>query len=379
MNRAERFCRLTLSAVSRTFALNIPVLPAPLDLVVSVAYLLCRIADTIEDETEGSAAERRPLLVEFARLCELPPEWRPASVLFARGARRHLRPSAPSAEVRLLRGTPLVLTALSWLEPSARQAIARCLRVMTGGMSDLMAIQPTKGRAPVRNKVAGPVESAVDGPASKRVEGPVPSRVEGLADLDQTLTYCYYVAGVVGEMLTELFAGFSPRVKARSAELMARAPAFGRALQLTNILRDAREDLDQGRCFLPRREMAKHGLTPETLLRPELRRQAVAFFDELIEVARRDADVALEYALTIPPEEQGIRLFCLWPLFFSVLTLRELTGNPAVLEPTPVKIGRDAVQRVMTVTRSMVRSDEQLRAYYHLCASQAPDSTSPSA
>jgi len=370
VNTAERFCRLTLSAVSRTFALNIPVLPAPLDLVVSVAYLLCRIADTIEDETEGSAAERRPLLVEFARLCELPAEWRPASVVFARTARRHLRPTAPPAEIRLLRGTPLVLRALSELEPSVRPAIARCLRVMTGGMSELMAIQPTKGRAPV--------PSRVEGTFARIVDGPVPSRVEGLADLDQTLTYCYYVAGVVGEMLTELFAGFSPRVKARSSELMARAPAFGRALQLTNILRDAREDLDQGRCFLPRREMAKHGLTPQTLLRPELRRQAVAFFDELIEVARRDADVALEYALAIPAEEQGIRLFCLWPLFFAVLTLRELSGNPAVLEPTPVKIGRDAVQRVMTVTRSMVRNDEQLRAYYHLCASQAPDGTSPS-
>jgi farnesyl-diphosphate farnesyltransferase len=367
-----------LSAVSRTFALNIPVLPAPLDLVVSVAYLLCRIADTIEDETEGSAAERRPLLVEFARLCELPPEWRPASVVFARTARRHLRPTAPSAEIRLLRGTPLVVRALSELEASARPAIARCLRVMTGGMSELMAIQPTNGRAPVPSRGEGTFAGTVDGPVPSRIKGPVPSRVEGLADLDQTLTYCYYVAGVVGEMLTELFAGFSPRVKARSSELMARAPAFGRALQLTNILRDAREDLDQGRCFLPRREMAKQGLTPETLLRPELRRQAVAFFDELIEVARRDADVALEYALAIPPEEQGIRLFCLWPLFFAVLTLRELSGNPAVLEPTPVKIGRDAVQRVMTVTRSMVRNDEQLRAYYHLCTSQAPDRTSPS-
>jgi farnesyl-diphosphate farnesyltransferase len=349
VNTAEQFCRLSLSAVSRTFALNIPVLPAPLDLVVSVAYLLCRIADTIEDETEGTAADRQPLLLEFARLCELPRDWRPASALFARAARPRLRSGAPSAELRLLRGTPLVLRALSQLEPPARRSIARCVRVMTSGMSELMQAHEANGR------------------------------VLGLADLDQMLTYCYYVAGVVGEMLTELFAGFAPRIQSSSADLLARAPAFGRALQLTNILRDAREDLDHGRCFLPRREMEKHGLTAETLIRPDHRRDAVAFFDELIQVARHEADVALEYSLGIPADLQGIRLFCLWPLFFAVLTLRELEGNPAVLEPTPIKIHRGAVQRVMTITRSLASDDEELRRFYQLCNSQARDWISPSA
>ncbi len=316
--------------------------------MVSVAYLLCRIADTIEDETDGTATERQ-LLADFARLCALPRDWRPASVLFYRTARRRLRPEAPAPEVRLLRGTPLVLRALSELQPSARASIARCIQVMTGGMAELMQAQEANGRA------------------------------RGLADLDQMLTYCYYVAGVVGEMLTELFAGSSSRIESRSAELMARAPAFGRALQLTNILRDARVDLEEGRCFLPRREMEKHGLTPETLLQPERRRDAVALFDELIAAARREADLAFEYTLAIPPEERGIRLFCLWPLLFAVLTLRELEGNSAVLEPAPIKIRRDVVQRVMVLTRSMVGSDDDLRAYYDACRSLPPDGISPSA
>jgi len=347
-NTAERFCRLTLSSVSRTFALNIPVLPPPLDFVVSVAYLLCRIADTIEDETEGSATERE-LLAEFARLCALPRDWRPASVLFHRAARRRLRREAPAAEIRLLRGTPLVLRALSGLKPPARASIARCIQVMSSGMSELMQAQEADGRA------------------------------RGLADVDQMLTYCYYVAGVVGEMLTELFARHSSGIEARSSELMARAPAFGRALQLTNILRDARQDLEDGRCFLPRREMERHGLTVETLLEPSRRRDAVALFDELIAVARREADVAFEYTVTIPPEERGIRLFCLWPLLFAVLTLRELEGNPAVLDPTPIKIGREAVQRVMMLTRSIVGNDEELRAYYRACSARATDGIAPSA
>jgi farnesyl-diphosphate farnesyltransferase len=343
---AESFCRLTLPEVSRTFALNIPVLPEPLDLVVTVAYLLCRIADTLEDETEGPAAARRPLLVEFARLCQLPADWRPASQVFATAAERRLRPNAPEAEVRLLRGTRLVVEALDHLDPWARPSIARCVRVMTEGMAKLM--QSQEGNR----------------------------RVLGLADLDQTLTYCYYVAGIVGEMLTDLFSEYSPRVKSRSAELVERAPAFGRALQLTNILRDAREDLDQGRCFLPRREMAKHGLTVETLLRADRRGQAVALFDELIGVARREADVALEYTLALPPEEKGIRLFCLWPLFFAVLTLRELEGNPAVLETEPIKISRETVQRVVEVTQKHAGSDQELRGFYRFCNSRLPEGIS---
>src|SRR5215469_13150410 len=63
----EDFCRRALPEVSRTFALNIPVLPPPLDLVVTVAYLLCRIADTLEDEARGQVSERAELFHTLAR------------------------------------------------------------------------------------------------------------------------------------------------------------------------------------------------------------------------------------------------------------------------------------------------------------------------
>src|SRR5262249_61752057 len=54
----EEFCRRMLPEVSRTFALNIPVLPAPLDLVVTVAYLLCRIPATLEGDALGNGCDR---------------------------------------------------------------------------------------------------------------------------------------------------------------------------------------------------------------------------------------------------------------------------------------------------------------------------------
>src|SRR5262249_53409061 len=94
---------------------------------------------------------------------------------------------------------------------------------------------------------------------------------------------------------------------------------------------------------------------------------------------RREADVAFEYTVAIPTEERGIRLFCLWPLLFAVLTLRELEGNPAVLEPAPIKIGREAVQRGMKLTRSIVDNDEELRAYYPACSGRSSNGIAPSA
>ena len=56
---ADAYQNAILPKVSRTFALTIPQLPQPLRRAVTNAYLLCRIADTIEDEPAFSAEEKR--------------------------------------------------------------------------------------------------------------------------------------------------------------------------------------------------------------------------------------------------------------------------------------------------------------------------------
>lgn len=328
---AEGFCRAALPEVSRTFALNIPLLPAPLDLAVTVAYLLCRIADSLEDESMASAADRRPLMGEFARLCTLPPDWPFAAERFADLAASALRPSAPPAEVRLVRGTPRILEAVLGLPPWVRPAIDRCVRAMTSGMSQVMEGVERTGAA------------------------------SGLKDLNETLTYCYYVAGTVGEMLTELFAGYAPSVAPLRGQLEPRAAAFGRALQLTNILKDIREDRERGSCWLPKTLMAQHGLSADTLLLHDHRAAALEFLDDMLSVAHREAETSLEYILLLPHEEKGIRLFCLWPLFLAVRTLAALRGNPEVFSGPPVKISRASVTRVMVLTRALVDQDWALR------------------
>jgi phytoene synthase len=70
--------------------------------------------------------------------------------------------------------------------------------------------------------------------------------------------YCYRVAGVVGLMMTHVF-GF------RHERCLPHAVALGRAMQLTNILRDVREDLDRGRVYLPQDELARFGVAESQL------------------------------------------------------------------------------------------------------------------
>lgn len=335
---SNEFCRSVLPEVSRTFALNIPVLPEPLDLVVTVAYLLCRIADTLEDESGGDPIAREELLPELARLVELPEGWRTRAAVFANRAVQVLRPEAPPAEVKLVRESPTVLASYASLPSTVHRHVARCLKTMTEGMGEVLR-------------------------ETERQPGP-----RGLADLEATRTYCYYVAGCVGDMLTGLFIDFSPEVAAKASELEARSSAFGRALQLTNILRDIRPDLERGSCWLPRTVMGAHGLTAQTLLLPENRAAAVRVLDELVAETRKDADTALEYSLLLPREVPGIRLFCLWPLLFSVSTLGALRGNAQVFEPAPVKISREQVVEIMVAAQEQVASDEALRALYDACA-----------
>ena len=64
---AERFAKAVLPEVSRTFAISIRFLPGTLGRAVLTAYLLCRIADTIEDDGAASPGRKTELLAAFLR------------------------------------------------------------------------------------------------------------------------------------------------------------------------------------------------------------------------------------------------------------------------------------------------------------------------
>ncbi len=83
----------------------------------------------------------------------------------------------------------------------------------------------------------------------------LPLRLANLAELE---VYCYYVASIVGIMMSRIFG-------LQDASLLPRAVEMGLAMQLTNILRDVREDYERGRVYLPADELARFGISEDQL------------------------------------------------------------------------------------------------------------------
>ena len=79
------------------------------------------------------------------------------------------------------------------------------------------------------------------------------------ATFDELYLFAYHVAGVVGIMMTYILGSDSP-------EAVQYAEKLGIALQLTNILRDVKEDAGRNRIYLPLDEMRNFGVTEEEIL-----------------------------------------------------------------------------------------------------------------
>ena len=127
----EAFQREILPGVSRTFALTIRQLPAGLRQTVTIAYLLCRIADTIEDEaslTPQQVEQQQQRFLDAVR-GELDPGE------FARDAAALLTSSTLAAERELVANTPRVLSSYQELPKAVKTAMWRCIQRMSSGMA----------------------------------------------------------------------------------------------------------------------------------------------------------------------------------------------------------------------------------------------------
>jgi farnesyl-diphosphate farnesyltransferase len=322
-----------LPHVSRTFALTIPQLPEPLRTAAINAYLVCRIADTIEDEPALSAAETRVFLQRFTAVVF----GTEAAAPLARELAARLSDRTLPAERELVSNMERVIRVTAGLG-AQRAAIQRCVGLMCHGMHHFQQTASLAG-------------------------------LDRSTDLD---SYCYYVAGVVGEMLTDLFCCYSPAVAAQRAALHELSASFAQGLQLTNILKDFWEDRSRGACWLPREVFGRHGVE---LAQLSPQRTDVGFhagLRELIAVAHGHLRNALSYALLIPPTETGIRRFCLWAIGFAVLTLRKIAANPQFTCGAQVKVSRSTVLTTQLCTSFAQLNDRMLRRLFERAARGLP-------
>ena len=276
-----------LEKTSRTFALAIPLLPEPTRREVGLAYLLFRVADTLEDAFSWPQSRRLQSLAAFAALLRAPATAGAASLSEAWLADP---PTQHEGYLELLSELPLLMAETLALGAEAQAAICKDTIRTTEGMAEFVATAP-------------PGENIL------------------VTDLAQLRRYCYTVAGIVGELLTELFLLSQPGLASRAADLRDLSASFGEALQLVNILKDAVQDSKETRSFLPR-------AVPR---------------EDLFELAQGDIEAACSYLeiLRHGAADSGVVAFCSLPILLAHrnLELLEAAGPGA-------KITRREVQEI---------------------------------
>lgn len=330
----DEFQARLLDGVSRTFALTIPQLPAGLARPVSNAYLLCRIVDTIEDEVSLDSARKRTFCRRFADVVSGHAD---AGSLAADLAPL-LSDNTLPAEHELIALMPRVIAITYAFDAATREALAVCVATMADGMAKFQ---------------------------DRDLSG-------GLANLQELNDYCYYVAGVVGEMLTRLFCLYSPKIAVHRDAMMRLSVSFGQGLQMTNILKDLWDDHERGVCWLPSDMFREAGFDLATLHPDNTDAAFRSAFGHLIGIAHGHLENALAYTVLIPRDEAGIREFCLWALGMAVLTLRKINAHLDFVESSQVKITRRAVKATVLASRFARGHDSLLRALFFLAGLGLP-------
>lgn len=322
------FCESMLPLVSRTFAACIGLLPPRPRKAVLIGYLLCRIADTIEDDSVLNSTVKVRLLGVFRHGLDGGDTTEISSV-FA----DHSTPDR-SLTGQLAR----TLSVFHSLDLDHQQAIRPWVKEMCKGMADF-AKRPGFG-----------------GGSATLVA------LHDQADLER---YCWFVAGTVGHLLTDIFAlegpAFTPE---RIAGLRNLATSFGLGLQLVNIIKDVADDRKRNWSFVPETLCSEYRLDVAHLLDPAHRPAANQVMQRLIQRADHHLNRATRYCQILPPTHYRIRLFCLAPLFFAKRTLRLATLHPRLLDPDfKVKISRAEVKRTILLTHCIAPINPLIHLY----------------
>ncbi len=323
-----------LKGVSRTFALTIPQLPHELRYAVSNAYLLCRIVDTIEDEPALSGDQKKQLCEQFENVIrgKTNPEE------FTDDLSGLLSKATIPEEHELIELTPRVINITRSFDTEIREALQQCVNIMTRGM----------------------------------VRFQIDNRSFGLQNLNELDQYCYYVAGVVGEMLTRLFCHYSSNIEKNRNQLLELAVSFGQGLQMTNILKDMWEDNSRSACWLPRDIFVSGDSTLQNLEAIHKDEKFSEGLNYLIEITHGHLSNALNYVLLIPENEKGIRKFCLWNIGMAILTLRKIKNTRNFTRGRDVKISRLSVKMTILATHFTVGNNQLLKFLFRLAGMRLP-------
>lgn len=328
-----------LQQVSQTYAMTIPLLPVRLQHVVTNSYLLCRIADSIEDDRDMVLADKEKYLNQFSAIVAAEQPAEP----FASNLASALGSGIPENVRSLVLNSEQVIRITLSFDSRQRKALARCIRIMSTGMLEF-----------------------------QQYEG-----IRGLDDLPQLERYCYFVAGVVGEMLAELFCAYSTEIDKHSAQMQALSVSCGKGVQMTNIIKDIWDDRREGMCWLPRDLFLESGFDLIDLTAGQANTGFLDGLVKLIAVARHHLLKGLGFALAIPSSEYRIRRQIVSSLGLSALALRKVYFSESFVRGEEIELSKSSVRIVIGLLNLLARSDFALKTIFYFLTRPLPDVDSP--
>ena len=333
-DEVDRFLQDVLKRVSRSFYLSLRVLPKKMRKPVGLAYLLARVADTIADHHRPTQQRQEKLddLRFFQSQVKGPHDLPNIRSLVSR-----YTADSSSDESAVFYSLIDAFALLEVLDKDDQNLVREVVSTLVEGMDMDLNVFPAED---------------TDGLVA----------LSTMEDLDR---YTYLVAGCVGEFWTRIAVGSEISLKEWDVEKMSGLGVrFGKALQLTNVLRDIPSDLRIGRCYLPADELSVAGLTPEDLLHCANESRAKAVFIPWMEIALGHFQAAEAYLTAIPRRSVRLRLACLWPLLLGLATLVRLAESGKWLDPkSKVKVSRGSVYRMMLLSLPAVFSNRLLHSW----------------
>jgi farnesyl-diphosphate farnesyltransferase len=341
------WCHEAVQGVSRTFALTVEVLEEPMSSYICVGYLVCRVADTVEDAGHIPPADQARILRRYDET--LAPEADTDVDAFAEA----VAPFVPDPEGRsddwdVVANADRVVGTFEALPDDVRAAVTPPARELVQGMAMF-------------------VERYADD------EG---LRIEDREELEE---YCYYAAGTVGHLITNLVTRGDVATE-RTRALYDRAEEFGLLLQLVNVAKDVYDDYtEENNVYLPAEWLADAGVEQDEVLEPEHSSAVASVVSRVASHARTFLDDAQGYLERVPRTDGNTLAAWAIPFLLAVGTLRELSAHPEdALTDEGVKVTRKEVFAVVSAMsggtdRSLADLREEIASQpFHLATAGQP-------
>lgn len=328
IQQSEKHLLEILKRSSRSFYLTLKFLPQSVRSTIGIAYQLARIADTLSDNAQWTRDLRNQYLLAFKNSISDPSK----QFYIDEKDLNILEPLDKS----ILQTSPFARDFLDVFDEYNKSAVKAVVLTLISGMEKDMSYFANNS-----NNI---------------------SSLNTIDDLDE---YTYLVAGCVGEFWTKVCEYNIPMEWPDSEKQIVLGVNYGKALQLTNILRDISKDAKMGRCYLPNEQMTMYNCQAVDVFKQHFDVNMVKLLDYWISRTEVLFEDALGYVMNIPKRQLRLRFACMLPVFIGLDTVSLLKKQYLIrAEFSSVKIKRIQVYKTMLLSILFLFSNSLMSLWF---------------